>query len=130
MWNEIKDKRIDGMKIQLLDTPGSQTFQDGGIISNMIRMQIFSHPKFAWGFIAYLWQRQSKAQHKDNFVRLSVTLCFCWHHMRSVEHCLTFIVILSLSSKGINRIYIYCPEVTEKSTNPSVKLTLSLPRHG
>ena len=30
----------------------------------------------------------------------------------------------------INRIYLYCPEVTEKSTNPSVKLTKSMPRHG
>ena len=32
-----------------------------------------------------------------------------------------------------NAIYLYsdyCPLVTEKSTNPSVKLTLSMPRHG
>ena len=28
----------------------------------------------------------------------------------------------------INKIYIYCPVVTEKSSNRSVKLTLSLPR--
>ena len=30
----------------------------------------------------------------------------------------------------INRIYLYCPVVTEKSTNPSVKFTWSMPRHG
>ena len=38
------------------------------------------------------------------------------------------IAIYPLHCKGIYRIYIYCPVVTEKSTNPSVKLTLSMPR--
>ena len=33
-------------------------------------------------------------------------------------------------SLKINRIWIFCPVVTEKSTNPSVKLTLSMPRLG
>ena len=46
-----------------------------------------------------------------------------WQHNRSIG-------ILKVGRTLTNRIYIYCPVVTEKSTNPSVKLTLTMPRHG
>ena len=81
---------------------------------------------------------QEKIQRDWNFMTLTFALTF-W--MRTPAPTQTpggiAIALLHWSAGALkklenlkltNRIYNYCPVVTEKSTNPSVKLTLSMPR--